>query len=220
MFLELVDHLRCTRPHEESWLVAAARRMEARHVVDGELGCPVCRTEYPVREAVADFRDGAAGPPPDAVERAVAADAAADDGLLRAAALLQLVDVRQPVVLAGAWAALAPGLVELIPAVYLAVNAAERLPLRPELSALRTRGALPLARGAAHAVALDTLAAADVGLLRGAVAALRPGGRLVAPVATALPDGVRELARDERQWVAERVAVAAATAPVPLTRRS
>lgn len=217
MFIELVDHLRCTRPHEESWLVAAARRMEARHVVDGELGCPVCHAEYTVREAVADFRDGArddeSAPP------ANGEIGTSDDELLRAAALLQLVDVRAPVVLAGAWASLLPRLVELVPAVYLAVNPSLSLPLRPELSALRAHGALPLARGAAHAVALDAAAVADHALLRGAVDALRSGGRIVAPVAIALPDDLRELARDDRHWVAERVATTATSAPVTLARR-
>jgi hypothetical protein len=37
MFIELVDALRCPVPHEESWLVASADRMEARHIVDGTL---------------------------------------------------------------------------------------------------------------------------------------------------------------------------------------
>src|SRR5690242_21064587 len=56
MFIELVDALRCPVPHEESWLVASATRMEARHIVDGLLGCPVCHAEYPIRNGVADFR--------------------------------------------------------------------------------------------------------------------------------------------------------------------
>ena len=45
MFIELVDALRCPVAHAESWLVAAAIRMEARHIVDGTLGCPVCSAE-------------------------------------------------------------------------------------------------------------------------------------------------------------------------------
>jgi hypothetical protein len=57
-------------------------------------------------------------------------------------------------------------------------------------------------------------------LLRGAVAALRPAGRLVAPLSVPLPDGLRELARDERHWVAERVPSAASSEPVPLLRRT
>jgi hypothetical protein len=40
---------------------------------------------------------------------------------------------------------------------------------------------------------------------------------LVAPAHAPLPAGVRELARDEREWVA--VKESAASAPVPLRRR-
>ena len=41
MFIELIDTLRCPTPHDESWLVLAADRMAARHVVEGTVGCPV-----------------------------------------------------------------------------------------------------------------------------------------------------------------------------------
>ena len=47
---------------------------------------------------------------------------------------------------------------------------------------------------------------------------LRPDGRLVAPAAIPVPAGIRELARDEREWVGAAEGDAA-TAPVPLRRR-
>ena len=217
MFIELVDQLRCVRPHEDAWLVAAPDRMSGRHIVHGVLGCPVCGTRYPVREAVADFRL-------DAVDRDAframdgdAGDPRTGDGeAMRAAALLALADVRAPVVLAGAWGVVAPTLVALAPAAYLLVNPTAPVEARTELSALRAAGALPLAAGAAHAVALDAAAARDDALVAGAVRALRGGGRLVAPAWAALPADVRELARDERHWVAERDAPA--SAPVALRR--
>ena len=56
MFIELVDALRCPRTHEESWLVLAASRIEARHIQEGALGCPVCRAEYPIRDGIVDLR--------------------------------------------------------------------------------------------------------------------------------------------------------------------
>src|SRR5688500_13515613 len=59
MFIEIVDALRCPRSHEESWLVVSATTLEARHIRDGLLGCPVCRSEYPVRHGIADFRTAA-----------------------------------------------------------------------------------------------------------------------------------------------------------------
>ena len=52
MFVELVDLLRCPRPHEDTWLVAAAEAMSGRHIVRGTLGCPVCEAEYPIRDGV------------------------------------------------------------------------------------------------------------------------------------------------------------------------
>ena len=216
MFIELVDQLRCVRAHEDSWLVAASRRMSGRHIVDGELGCPVCEARYPVRAAVADFRtDGVA--PAAAASASVAGDPVPDaEAAMRLAALLALDEVRAPVVLVGAWGALAPLLLAMAPAVYLVVNPPAPMDERPEISALLAAGALPLAAGAAHGVALDVAAAADDGLVAGAVRALRGGGRLVAPSSAPLPPGVRELARDERHWVAERDA--AASAPVALRR--
>jgi protein-L-isoaspartate O-methyltransferase len=65
-------------------------------------------------------------------------------------------------------------------------------------------------------VALDERTAAPDRVAAAALA-LRPGGRLVAPVGAAVPEGVTELARDGRHWVAERTA--AAPPLVPLGRR-
>jgi hypothetical protein len=79
------------------------------------------------------------------------------------------------------------------------------------LSGIRAGVKLPLATGAARAVATDSSA-----LERVAEAAriARVGGRLVAPAAAPVPEGVRELVRDESVWVGERQALA--SAPVTL----
>ena len=60
MFIELVDALRCPQPHAESWLVVASTRTQARHILEGTLGCPVCRAEYPIVDGVVDFRGDSA----------------------------------------------------------------------------------------------------------------------------------------------------------------
>lgn len=215
MFVELVDRLRCVRAHEDSWLVLAARRTVDRHVMDGLLGCPICRAEYPIRDGVADFRA-------DATLQGAHADASpaapTEEEVVRLAALLSLADVRAPVVLAGGWQPLVAALADAVPASYLVVNPTAALDGREELSALHAAGALPLADGSVHGVALDASTADDVGLVAGAVRALRPRGRLVAPVSLALPAGLRELARDARHWVAERDEAAPASRPVPLRR--
>ncbi len=218
MFIELVDHLRCVRPHEDSWLVAASSVMAGRHVVRGVLGCPVCGARYMVRDGIADFRGDAADAGPAGAAPASEALAPTEEEVMRAAALLLLTEVRGPVVLGGAWGALAPALAELAPAVYLIVNPVAPVPERTELSALLARGALPLAEATAHAVALDERTATDSGLLAGAARALRGGGRLLAPATAPLPEGVRELARDERHWIAEREPQA--SAPIALRRPS
>ncbi|MBW7935561.1 MAG: hypothetical protein H3C62_18525, partial [Gemmatimonadaceae bacterium] len=60
----------------------------------------------------------------------------------------------------------------------------------------------PLAAASLHGLALSRITPARAA---DAVRVLRPSGRLVAPIDTPLPAGVRELARDDRHWVAEKV---------------
>ena len=212
MHLDLVDSLRCVRPHQDSWLVAVAERVEARHLVEGVLGCPVCATRYPVRAGIADFADGASSAP--GAEPDGAPSPAADEAV-RLAALLGLDDTPGVVLLAGGWARQLALLHEMVPAVYVLVNA---IPAAddPTASALRVGAVLPFAARVARGVAIDAPAAM---LLPESVRVLRAGGRLVAPADVPLPDGVRELARDARHWVAERVPEPSATPPQPLLRR-
>src|SRR5215207_7787745 len=134
MFIELIDALRCPRTHEESWLVLAAAQIDARHVRDGTLGCPVCRAEYPIHDGIADFRLADVGTP--ALEPArhdagpnVAEHVSAD----HLAAMLNLGD--------------APPL--------LLVDPPEGSVMAAGLSGLRAGAALPLAAGAARAIAVD-----------------------------------------------------------------
>lgn len=83
-------------------------------------------------------------------------------------------------------------------------------------SAIRIVDVIPIASGALRGAALDA-ATATPALLAGVARALRPGGRVVAPAWVPLPAGVRELARDAAEWVAEPDL--AASAPIPLRRR-
>jgi hypothetical protein len=71
----------------------------------------------------------------------------------------------------------------------------------PGVSVIRCDDRLPMATGAARAVACD-----DAGETRTAEAVriVRPLGRVVAPAALAVPRGVNELARDPSVWVGER----------------
>lgn len=203
MFIELVDALRCPNAHAESWLILSATNIESRHVRDGLLGCPVCRAEYPIRDGVADFRGAAERTNDSAPDAATTSDGApvlAESDQL--AAMLNLADSLGFAVLIGSWASHADALLQPgdCPPLML-VDPPSAMTMGPGLSGVRTGGSLPIALGAARAVATDSI---DAARLESAVRATRPGGRIVAPIAARLPEGVTELARDDAVWVASR----------------
>jgi len=213
MFLELVDSLRCVRAHEDSWLIARADELVARHIVQGELGCPICEARYAVRDGVADFRDGAPHP-----ANATASAQDAEALALRAAALLGLTDPGGMVVLAGEWSACADALLDFVEGVQLlAVNPVSGLRSGGALSIALIPDVLPLAAASARGVALDA-AHATPSLLAGAARALAPGGRLIAPASALVPETLQELARDDEHWVAAAPR-ASVSAPVPIELR-
>jgi len=198
MFIELVDALRCPVAHEESWLVAAAIRMEARHIVEGTLGCPVCSAEYPIRNGVVDFRRG--------VGQLPAEDAPRDPELaMRLAAMLDLADAQGFAVLLGTWGSHAAELSGIVETPLILIDPPANVTGAPGVSVLRCDGELPLAAGAARAMAIDD---GDSARVASAVRATRVKGRVLAPVSVELPTGVRQLARDESVWVGERESVA------------
>ena len=197
MFIELIDTLRCPVPHDESWLVAAATRVDARHIVEGTLGCPVCKAEYPIHDGVADFRRGGAAPLP--------APSVPDAELgMRVAAMLDLADSQGFAVLLGAWGSHATELSGIVETPLMLVDPPDGIVGAPGISVLRCDGQIPLAAGAARAVAID---AGDLARVAGSVRVARTKARILAPVSVALPDGVRELARDAVVWVGEREAM-------------
>ncbi|MES2179497.1 MAG: hypothetical protein V4550_16680 [Gemmatimonadota bacterium] len=195
MFIELVDALRCPVSHEESWLVASAVRTEARHIVIGTLGCPVCQAEYPIRDGVVDFRR-------DAIYVAPAVGQADPELAMRIAALLDLADSRGFAVLLGDWGRHAVALAGIVELPLLLVDPPEDVTGSPGISVIRTEGeAIPLAMGSARATAIDSGLEARIAA---AVRMTKTGGRVIGPAGVSLPPGVRELARDESMWVAER----------------
>lgn len=196
MFIELVDALRCPVPHEESWLVAAAVRMEARHIVEGTLGCPVCSAEYPIHNGVVDFRRAGGA--------VIAVTVAGDPGrAMRMAALLNLADAQGFAVLLGEWGAQAHELASIVELPLVLVDPPADVVGAPGISVLRCDGDVPLAVGAARAMAIDDGSASRVA---SAVRATRAKGRVLAPVAVPVPSEVTELARDDTMWVGERSA--------------
>lgn len=194
MFIELVDALRCTSTHEESWLVASATRMDARHIVDGMLGCPVCAAEYPIANGVADFRRAFGDATP-------AGLASGGELAMRLAALLDLADARGFAILCGGWGAAAHHLAAIVETPLLVIDPPAGVTGMPGISVIRCDEVLPLAPATARAIALD---AGGLERVASAVRTVKPKGRVVADADLSVPDGVSELARDARWWVGER----------------
>ncbi|MBL8984069.1 MAG: hypothetical protein JNL26_17920 [Gemmatimonadetes bacterium] len=207
MFIELVDTLRCPAPHEDSWLVATVDRYHGRYIAEGALGCPICRAQYPVRSGAVHFGD--------VVASHGHATPVGEDDVERAQALLGLAEPGGRVVLAGAAAVLVHALEEASGTAMLLVNP-RGVEATPGLSVLWCRDLVPLAPASLRGVIVgDDVSSA---LLPSLVRALAPRGRLVAPAVTPVPMDVRELARDDREWVAERTG-SSTSAPVGLRRR-
>ncbi len=185
-------------------------------MVEGVLGCPVCHAEREVRRGVLHWSAApgeSAGAETGFHAPAASATDTDVDAITRIGALLGFGESTAPFVLTGPSASAAVGLLGLADAVLVLLD-----PPDDAAAAFATviRGAprVPLAARSARGVILDgDWAVAHRALA--AVDALADGGRLVAPVSVPLPAGVRELARDHRNWVAERVGGAV---PIPLRR--
>ena len=189
MFVEIIEQLRCPRPHDESPLVIAATRSEARHIRDGTLGCPVCSAEFVLADGVVTFDTAPPAPP----------TAPSAESAMRLGAFLELTDARGFAVLCGRWGAHAGHLLGLAQTPLVLVNPPEIAVGLDVAAIIRTSGSLPFAAGSARAIALDDVAGfpdpTDT------VRVVRSGGRVMGPVSLAVPSGVAELVRDERDWV-------------------
>lgn len=199
----MIDLLRCTRPHEDSWLVAAFHELRERDVIEGLLSCPVCNARYPIAKGVAWFNvepdtpgKGAAWPGSDS---------------MRVAAYLNLVEPGV-VLLGGAWAGAADSVTGLGNTVVAFNSAAASA---PRVSHVRCDTSVPLARECLDGIALDSEASE---LVESGARALKNGARMVAPAGAEVPGGLVELARDGSYWVAVREGWSA-SAPVQIARR-
>jgi hypothetical protein len=192
MYVELIDRLRCTASHADSWLVAAATRTVDRHIINGLLGCPECSAEYPVIDGAVWYSRPRAATP---IGAPFAVDAADE---VRIAALLGVNEKGGLFALQGALAAYADALEQTAPVQLMLFDppAGMSAPV-----VLRGAGArVPVAPGSLRGIALE---GTSDDLLNDAARALAPRGRLVAPAGAPVPEGITVLARDERQWVGE-----------------
>ncbi|HEX5577885.1 MAG TPA: hypothetical protein VFX40_05875 [Gemmatimonadaceae bacterium] len=192
MFIELIDLLRCPVPHEDSWLVAAFTDMDGRFVRKGKLGCPVCSKTYPIIDGTAFFAPARSA---DATSPA----AASEDEVVRAAALLGLTRPGALVVIVGSSAGAAQ-LAEMTESKVIVVNPGTRIDETERVGIVTAGERIPLADGSADGLITDD---SSEGLIAEAARLLRPGGRIVAGAGTDLGPRFHELARDERNVVAE-----------------
>ena len=193
MFIELIELLRCPALHEESWLVAAFTRMEGRFVRQGKLGCPVCSRTYPIVDGTAHFVPGVSTDAP-------LPEAAPDEEVVRAAALLGLTRPGSLVIVFGSSAAAAAQLAEMTESRVIVVNPAVRIDETERVGIVHAGERIPLADASADGIICDD---ASIALIAEAARLLRPGGRIVAAAGADLGPRFNELARDERNVVAE-----------------
>lgn len=218
MHVQVIELLRCPAGHAESSLVASATRQVERRIVDGSLGCPVCGAEYPIAGGVADLRAA-----PDVVADIESASPVAvpnEEATVRLAAQLDLIEQRRLVLLAGEYAALAPSLSVMFDVSCIALGVAQHAErhVAEHASVLRVGPSVPLAQSSLHGAAVDAAHSNQFGLSQ-VSALLKPRGRLVAPASTHLPPDVKELARDERESVAARVAGSSDVVPLRRAQR-
>ena len=198
MFIELIDLLRCTNAHEDTWLVASFRTVSHRFVLDASLGCPACSAQYPVNAGIADFAVGMTVPSCEA-ERA-AASHSREEIATRAGAYLAATEPGATIVLGGVWAYAAQQLSKMSETRVLALNAADEVKESATVGLVRVGSEIPVAPGSVLGVALDAWFPANI--VDSAVRAVRPGGRIVGPTVIPAPPELTVIAHDDSYWVA------------------
>jgi hypothetical protein len=198
MFIELIDLLRCIKPHEDTWLVASFRTVSHRFVLEASLGCPACSAQYPVNGGIADFAAGMTVPSCEA-ERA-AASHSREELATRAGAFLAATEPGATIVLGGVWTYAAQQLSEMAETRVLALNAADEVKESATVGLVRVGSEIPVAPGSVLGVALDAWFPAKI--VDSAVKAVRPGGRIVGPTAIPAPAELTVIAHDDSYWVA------------------
>ena len=200
MFIELIDLLRCIRPHDETWLVASFNKMSHRFVEEANLGCPSCSTEYWIRGGVADFSGEVILP--ECEEERKAASHRREELATRAGAYLEATEPGATVVLGGLWAYAAQELSDLAEIRVIAINAPSEVKESETVGLVRVGSEIPLAAGSVLGVAVDAWFPANI--VESAVRVVRPGGRIVGPTAMKAPSELSILAHDDRYWIAQK----------------
>jgi hypothetical protein len=206
--------------------VVVASEVVERELRRGVAGCPICRFE--ARFEGGDLRGDAteanarttasatASATPGAPARPGSDAPATVDAIDRLIALLGLAEPGGAVLLTGAYATLASALAQRCEVAVITDQPHQPRALEDPVSAISGFGdAIPFSDGTFRAAALGASTSQPRG--SDAVRCTVRGGRVVGAAALQLPEGARELARDEREWVAE---VDARATVVELKRRS
>jgi uncharacterized protein YbaR (Trm112 family) len=145
MNLLLTDHLTCPRCKAGAGLILLAEQVAGRRVLAGQLGCPNCREQYPVRAGAVDFAKTAAA--------ASAVEGEEGDAPLLAA-LLGVTEGPAMLLMLGDFEAAARGVAALVPEVEVVVASAElgEVVDEPGVSVLRVAQTLPLYDGSMRGV--------------------------------------------------------------------
>lgn len=192
MLLSLVDSLRCPAVHDESSLVLSVDTWNGQRVSRGALGCPVCHARYPIEGGTVHFTDA---PTTESSEDPRELDPQ------RLAAQLGLLEPGGVVLLTGHYARAVPELEVIAGVICVVINASVSLTGNSVRFVVADR--IPLADGVLRGLAVSGGPSTGP-LLPEASRLLRPRGRLVAELASPVPSGIRELARDHVEWVGER----------------
>jgi hypothetical protein len=200
MFIELLDLLRCIRPHDETWLVASFSKVNNRFVEEAKLGCPSCSAQYWIRGGVADFSGEVILPECEDDRRA--ASHRREELATRAGAYLEATEPGATVVLGGLWAYAAQELSEIAELRVIAINAPSEVKESETVGLVRVGSEIPLAAGSVLGVAVDAWFPTKI--IESALRVVRPGGRIVGPAAFKAPPELSILAHDDRYWVAQK----------------
>ena len=113
MHLLLTDRLICPRCGPGFGLILLADRLENRRVIEGSLGCPNCRDQFPVEGGFGDFRP----PPRSTGDAAPDIEPPTSPSVIEVPALLGLTEGSGNVALIGDMAGHATALAALVPGV-------------------------------------------------------------------------------------------------------
>jgi hypothetical protein len=193
MHIELIDLLRCPREHEETWLVAALSAVQDRFVLKAKLGCPVCGASYSITNGTADLRTDGGDRPSAHIE-------VEDEEAVRIAGLLNLTTQNSVVVLEAHNAMHAHRVSEMTVCRVIALNPSGAVDDSETVATVLCDARIPLASRSIAGAACES-----ENVIQDAARVLRDAGRALLPVDSTIPSGLTEIARDDRNILAESI---------------